>query len=500
MSLAILLAPVLPCIDLPQHLAMATELRRLWDGDPWASANLASNVATHNAGIAVFAAALAPLVPIELGGRLFLATYPPLLVYGVARFLRARGLPAWRVLLVLPATLGFSFGWGFANFCVGTGLAWLALALVAEQLDQLRAGRAAALAFVASILGATHVMAMLLTAIVAFALGLEHLVRGARTRRAVAFVALAGAPLLVGCLYDLAVLSAHLAKDAGSYTSLPQGFEEFGFFRKIIWFGTFVSGLYRTYADTVVAWGTIALLSVMAIASRKRGAPPPAGRPVVAPLVVLLVFYFAVPHVFVNTHLVFQRVAGWVVVAALFAVPPLADGLDRRFARWGSAIGAASTALFPIHVAWLALETRGLDATLAAVPRGALLTGYIEEPRTASMRMTSLSHVAALAVPRGAADEGFSFARLLGMPVVYRPGHVPPYPVPSWEHGAHPYRSAELLARRYPFLFVRVAWEEEPPSITALRLFGADHAKVVLVARHGRWSLWDTNAIAATLP
>ena len=52
-----------------------------------------------------------------------------------------------------------------------------------------------------------------------------------------------------------------------------------------------------------------------------------------------------------------------------------------------------------------------------------------------------------------------------------------------------------VLARRYPFLLVRAAWADEPASLTAMRLFGADRGGVRLVARHRSWSLWDTSGI-----
>jgi hypothetical protein len=499
LALAVLVAPVLPCIDFPQHLAIATQLRRLWDGDPFATATFTANLATHNAGIAVFTAALGKVMPIELGGRLFFAAYPPLLMAGVLSLLRARGLPAWRALLILPATLSFAFAWGFVNFCVGTALAWLAVAVVVKQLDELTLRRALGLSALSIVLGATHVMAMLLCALIAGGVGIEHL---ARTRtlapRALARVGLAGAPLALGCAYDLAVYFAHVAHDAGSYTSSPGGFDTFSPLRKVAWFGTLVAGMYRTLGDTMLAWFLVALLVAMAIvASTTRAHEREAGRPLIAPFLVTLAFYFAIPSVFANTHLIFQRTASWVVIAAVVAIPGLPDVASKRFSRVGAVLAIGATSLFPVHLALLAHETRGLDDALAAVPKGALLTGYMEASRTAAFRATVLSHVAALAVPRGAADEGFSFARLLGTPVVYRREKTPPYPNPTWEHGGHDYRVDDPLARAYPVLLVRLAWPDEPTEGASRRLFGAKRDRVKLLARSGAWAVWDTAGVSA---
>lgn len=497
LALAVLVAPVLPCIDFPQHLAIATQLLRLWEGDAFATATFSTNLATHNAGIAVFTALAGKVVPIELGGRLFFAAYPPLLIAGVASLLRARGLPAWRALLVVPATLSFAFGWGFVNFCVGTALAWIVVALVAKQLDSPTIWRAAALSALSVLLAATHVMAMLLCALIAGGIGVEHLARKRTFAPRAAFaVALAGAPLMLGCAYDLTVFFAHLAQNESSYTSSPAGFDSFSPLRKVAWFGTLVAGMYRTVSDTMIAWCVVALLFAMAFVSRaSRSGEREAGRPLIAPLLVTLGFYFAVPSVFANTHLVFQRTAAWVVIAAVVAIPGLPERAARRFSRVGALLAIAATALFPLHLALLAYETRGLDQALAAVPKGALLTGYMEGSRTAAFRATVLSHVAALAVPRGAADEGFSFARLMGTPVVYRPDHIPPYPNPTWEHGGHDYRVDDPLARAYPVLLVRLAWPDEPTESASRRLFGGKHDRVRLLARSNAWAVWDTAAV-----
>ncbi|MFO0659886.1 MAG: hypothetical protein U0165_08660 [Polyangiaceae bacterium] len=173
----LVLTPYAPAMDLPQHLAMAAELRRLWDGDPVTSADLTVNVATHNAGFHLFVAALAKVIPIELASRLFLALCPTLLVIAIDRCLNELLLPRWRALLVIPIALGFTFCWGFVNFWMGTSLVWLAMALVFAQLRELKLWRACALGVLGLALSINHVLAMLGLAVVAAAAGLEHMAR-----------------------------------------------------------------------------------------------------------------------------------------------------------------------------------------------------------------------------------------------------------------------------------------------------------------------------------
>src|SRR6202011_5022258 len=111
----------------------------------------------------------------------------------------------------------------------------------------------------------------------------------------------------------------------------------------------------------------------------------------------------------------------------------------------------------------------------ASFPPEAMGVGAIEEPRTASFRMPTLTHVAALQVARGGLDDAFGFARWMSFPVTYRPDHQAlPYPKRSWEHDGKLYDPESPLARRYPWVLYRTAWEEEPDERLLARVFGDD--------------------------
>ncbi|MCU0656968.1 MAG: hypothetical protein MUF64_17450 [Polyangiaceae bacterium] len=477
--------PFPPATDWPQHLALAALLRRLWDGDPVATALFAPNPATHNAGVHLLLAAAARWVPVTTAGRLLLGCYPPLLLLAVARLLRRLDLPAWRALLLVPAVLGFSFGWGLINFCLGSALAWLLVEGVLAQIERPSPGRALAIAAGSLALGVTHVMAMLLACLVAAVAGVERALRAPRRAAALARAALAGLLLLPGCIYDLHIYFLHTSKDPGAYTS-PAGWAgEPGVLSKLGIFGALLSGLFTGNGDTVIAWLVVALLAGLAWAARGAGRSPLLG-----PLPLLLALYLATPSVFFNTHLVFQRLPQWALVAAVAALPALrgrAEGLGRR-----GALGLAGVylAALPVQLGLHAREAGGALEVLASTPVGVCVTGVIEEPRTAGARVHALVHAAALAVPAGASEDAFSFARWMGLPVVYRPGLGPPYPERSWEHDGRRYSALDPLARRCPVALVRSAWPEEPEGVLRARLFSGVPARVL--ARSGAWWLVDT--------
>lgn len=567
-ALCLGLSPHPPCIDLPQHVALGAVLRRLWDGDPAALATFAFNPATHNGGLHLLLALGARWLPVELVARLVVAAYPPLLLGGVALALRALGLPAWRALLAVPALLGFSFGWGLVNFCLGTALAFAALGLVVRQLAAPRAGRALVLGALSVVLGLTHVMAMALGALVAGAAALECVLRarGRPLPRRLGRAAFALAPLALGCAYDAWVVASHLAADAGSYATPPPSPAAMtaALGPKVYLFGSLCAGLFRSRLDNAFAWAAAGAVAWLAWAGRGRGAggdggpegdegapgrgrgerapsdpgPPRfaepsllglspsgafgpsgapagfalAGRPasgefegaaavppaLLAPFALALAAYVATPAVFFNTHLIYQRLAQWVLLLALLAVPPRPGERERRRGPWrlAPALALASLVSAAGHLALYARELGGLDEALGAVPRGARSVGVIEEPTTLAVRMPTLAHAAALAVARGALDDGFGFARWMGFPVVYRPGRrPPPQPSPSWEHDAANYAPHSALGRHYPWVLVRAGREGEADGALLARLFGAEAARVRVVRRAGRWAVLDTREL-----
>ncbi len=477
LSLALLVSPMAPCIDWPEHLALAEQLRRLWTGDPTAHSLYSLNVATHNGGIHFVLAALGQLLGVEAAGRLVVASYPALLLLSARRFFRDLGVEEERAILLVPAVLSFSFGWGFMNFCFAGALALVVAGTYVRALGDAGGWARWALPALSSLLGVVHVMGMLLASVLALALGAEALARRrAPWRRVVG----AGALLAPGVAFDGWVSLSHVAARADAYASFPAGFERAGLLHKLLYLGAHVAGLWGTYADTALAWLLLVVLVSGAVIGVAR-----AGTTWVAPLGVALVAYFAIPHVWMGTHLVYQRAALFVVVG-LVALPRTLPSWVRRAA---PAL-AASTALVAVaHLAWFAWETREVRRVVAAVPRGARLTTVAEPPRARSVRTAVLAHVGALSVPRGAADDAFSFGRFMSLPIVYRAGATEQAPSPSWEQAAGPYVADSRLARRFPVVVARLH-EGESVDAARARLFGA--RRVTLLGHAGAWTLWDS--------
>lgn len=470
LSAAIVASPLLPAIDLPQHVALAVQLRRLWDGDPAAAELYATNVWTHNGGLHVAVAALSYVMPAPLAARALLALHPPLLALGVSRVLGAVGAPAWRARLVVTTVFGFSFAWGFANFVLGTALAWNLLASLLLQLERPTPRRALALGALSALLGVVHVMATLFVCVTALAVGIEHVAR--RGLRRAGAVALAGAPLAVGPAWDLWVTRQHLAFAPSSYTSASAGFDAFGPLRKLLFLGTHVSGTWSSYVDTAVAWLVIAGVGAL-VGWRWRGVR------LWAPLVAAALGYWLVPPVFLNTHLVFQRLACWVVLGLLVAWPEAPPRVEARLPAWTLGLSTLSVVAALAHLAWFAVESSPVVALARRAPSGARVTGVVERTRTGSVRVGALTHVAALLVPEGALDEAFSFGRFLSMPVAYRAGGTVAPPSPSWEHGLGAYQPESALARLFPVVVVRLRDPGEATPAVVARLFGERPVRVV---------------------
>lgn len=493
----VVVSPLLPSVDFPQHVAAAELLRRLWlaPGELAGGAHDAHvmlNPATHNAGVQLFSALLGQVVGVHLAARIFFALALVLQVVGLGALAEGLGLPRSRALVIVPVLLGFSMVWGLANFAMGTGLSLLALGVLVKQLDK-PDKRLWWLPVLSLLVSLTHVMTMLLLAIFAAGLGLERALRTRAAPRIWARTAGLGASLLPGCFYDLWVLSRHLGIDAGSYTTADAFVPTPGPLRKLALLGTLGSGLYAPFTDIVLAWALLAVLGYLLFRAVRAGERSPAG----SVLGIALLLYLAIPSVFLNTHLVYQRLALWVFVGLGLAVPAqpalLPRSLPLELVLTRLAIGAAILA--PVHFGILAWESRHLRAVLTALPRGARVTGVIEATRAKSLRTPTLAHVHALAVARGAEDGTFSFARYMGGPVVYVPGHVPSYPTPSWEHDGRAYRWDDPLARSFPWVLQRIADEHESTETIRTRVFGLRAEDARLVSRQGDTLLWDTRAL-----
>lgn len=136
--LPVLLAPVLPLIDLYNHVFRFDVLSRL-GGDPLLAANYTAAWALlPNIGLDVIAAGLLTVVPATALPHIIVALICVTMFSGVVAFNRALTGQAAPLagLLVLPLLYSWILNWGFVNFLLGLGLAFGAAAFWLRLRDR----------------------------------------------------------------------------------------------------------------------------------------------------------------------------------------------------------------------------------------------------------------------------------------------------------------------------------------------------------------------------
>jgi hypothetical protein len=112
-----------PCVDYPQHLALARQVRDLLAGS--GSGRLV--LPTYNGLFELTAGVTALVLPIGLSGRLVLASVVALTALAVWRTASFSGRPATHAFAWLPLAYSLPLAWGFLNFTLSAALATIAL-------------------------------------------------------------------------------------------------------------------------------------------------------------------------------------------------------------------------------------------------------------------------------------------------------------------------------------------------------------------------------------
>jgi hypothetical protein len=415
--------------------------------------------------------------------------------------------------LFTPILFSFSVGWGFVNYVLATAIAAWTLVLVARVATRPTVVAVAALAALGLLCAVAHVLAMLILCVAAAALGLEMAWRastrspsdaaGIRVLRTIPRVALAVGPLLIGCLYCIAVYRTQYDWDPKMYrdptmegTSAPP-------WEKVIWFGAFATDLFRDATDQVVLWAAVVTMAYSAFLARKRRragiACPESPPPVRWPFVALTLGYFATPMVLLGTHLIFPRLAQWAVLGAVLAMPRFPDELAGRAQRWMVGLGLVAGANAVLHCALFSWETNDASRVIDDLPPGRSVTAVIWEPTTKAFRNGTLTHLAAYYAARKSGQWAFSFARYLSVPVRFKEHMQPAWPARGWEFDAEEYDPRCKYARAFPLVIVRAPPElaqdaSGEPSVRRL-VFRRDGDSVTLLSHHGRFWAFDTTGL-----
>jgi hypothetical protein len=423
--------------------------------------------------------------------------------------LRVTRRPVVHAALFTPVLFSFSVGWGFVNYVLATAIAAWALVFVARAAIRPTVLDVAAVAVLGGVCAFAHVLAMLILCLAAAALGLELAWRGARgsgaTRiaRTVARVALAVGPLLLGCLYCIAVYREQYVWDPNMYRDPTLEGTAPPMWAKLLWFTAYSTDLFWDATDQVLLAIAVAVMGWtewLAFKRRKAGlADARESRPLVLPFVVLFGAYLATPMVLVGTHLIFPRLAQWALFGAVLAMPQVPAGKAARAAKWFLGIGLAAGANLTLHCMLYAWETNDASRVIDDLPAGGAATAVIWEPGTWAFRNGTLTHLAAYYAARKHGQWAFAFARYLSVPVRFQPGSQPAWPEHGWEFDADQYNPRCKYARAFPLVIVKAPAElptaaAAEPQVREL-VFKKDASAVRLLSHHGRYWAFDTTGL-----
>jgi hypothetical protein len=504
----------LPCVDYPQHLALADVARRLLDPAAPEHAEYQLNYFTYNGLFHVVVARLSAIVPIEVAGRLVVAASLIATAAAVVALVRVLRRPPAYAALFTPILFSFSVGWGFVNYVFATAIALWALVFVARAAIRPSLGEVGAVAALGMLCAYAHVLAMLILCATAAALAVELACRaaspdgppGKRALRVLGRVACAGLPLLLGCAYCVAVNHRQYAWDPNMYRDPTMEGSAPPLWEKLLFFGAFATDLFRDATDQVVLWAAIAVMGASAfVVWRERGSgadarAPGDTPPVFAIFALALVGYFATPSVVIGTHLIFQRLAQWVILGALLATPRLSGARLGRARVWALRIGIAAGVNTLVHCGVFGWETADASALIDDLPPGRAASAVIWEPWSIAFRNSTLTHLSGYYAARKHGKWAFAFARYLSVPVRFKEHSQPAWPVNGWEFSAIDYDPLCKYARAFPLVIVKAPATlpvDATGELPVRRLvFKKDASAVVLLSHHGRYWAFDSTGLA----
>jgi hypothetical protein len=504
---------LLPCVDYPQHLALSDVGRRLLDPGSPEQAHYQLNYFTYNGLFHVVVARLSEVLPIELAGRLVVASSLVGMAGAVVALVNTLRRPPEHAALFTPILFSFSLGWGFVNYVLATAVAAWALVFVARAVVRPSVVPVAAVALLGLLCAFAHVLAMLILCAAAAAIALElswrvtpasmagSAPRAMRVLRVTLRAALVLLPLALGCAYCVAVYCRQYDWDPNMYRDPTLEGSAPALWEKLVFFGAFATDLFHDATDQVVLWMAILVMGSSARLAWKarHGGQAESSPPIVLPFVVLTIAYFATPMVLIGTHLIFPRLAQWAVLGAVLATPRFPSRLADRALRWIPRIGIVAGVNTLLHCALFGFETRDASATLDDMPEGGAATAVIWEPSTAAFRNGTLTHLAAYYAARKHGRWAFAFARYLSVPVRFRPGGQPAWPAVGWEFDGEAYDPRCKYARAFPLVIIK-APASLPRDATGEPLvrklvFKQDALAVKLLSHHGRFWAFDSSGL-----
>ena len=507
---------LLPCVDYPQHLALADVARRLSDPLAPEQKTHVFSALSYNGLFHVLVSQLGKLVPIEFAGRTVVAFSVVLLGAACLALLRVLGRPASYAALTTPFLFSFALGWGFVNYTLGTALAMTTCVMIAASLKRPRAWSLIGTAVVGFLTGMTHVLATILLCMLAVAMAPEVSLRSVapgpivrRLGRAFVRSTVALAPLSAAGIWCLAIAIEQYRWNPTVYKDPTLEGTAPPVWQKLAYFCSWATGAHSDLTDQMLTFlslvvmiaavgiGVARLVKKRPYEDREPGESPP----IVLPLIVMMAAYLATPMVFIGTHLIFPRLTQLVAITAVLAVPRLSFLWDEaRFVC--RALGVFAGINLFLHAALFAVETNDASKVIDRLPPGRRATAVVYDASSFAFRNGSLVHLAAYYGARKHGEWAFSFGRYLSVPVRFKKGGYQPWwPQRGWEFGPRDYNARCAYARYFDLVIVKApnAIPTDASGEWEVRnlVFPRDAKTVQLLAHEGHFWAFDTATVPA---
>jgi hypothetical protein len=400
-----------PLIDLPAHMGRYRIATGIGDIPSLAAAFAFEWKLVGNLGIDLLIVPVSKLFGIEVGTKLIVLAIPVLTVAGMlltAREVHGRVPPT--ALFALPLAWPWPLHFGFVNFSLAVGFAWLLLALWLRlgRIDQwgLRAGIFLPLS---CLLWLTHMVGWGLLGLAAF--GSELVRRSRRGEKPVEAIFRAGLACLPLALPLLPMLAS---QDVSSGRGT---FDWFNFEAKQLWVSSLLRDRWELF-DVICGWLLVLIAGVAAI---KRRLDPLLG----IPALLCVAAFLLMPRVAVGSAYADMRLLPFTVGLALLAI--------RTPETWARPFAIAGLAFFLLRLGSTTLslgvydrayrdELRAIDH----IPRGASVMSLVVRPCGNAWWTERLDHLPSIAiVRRGAfANDQWIIPGASGLTVI-KPGVAP---------------------------------------------------------------------------
>jgi hypothetical protein len=485
--------PFPPLIDYPQHVAIGALLRRMANPAAPERSLYDVNLVTYNGGFHLAVAALSFLVSPETAGRLLLSLYPPGLAFAGLSLVRVAGRPSWYAFFLLPITLSFAVGWGFANYFISVPLSILAFTWWLRR-QRGEEGLLLRIMIASFVLAYTHVLATLCLCVMVGIAGLVLFPSYGATfsRRLVGLLKapLALWPAIVWCML---VFVRNRYSPHANWEGWDDGIDD-PLWYKLLHLTAYAVGNFSDHTDQILL--TLAAAIMICVYKWNGDRADPLMRVLALAWAAL---YCIIPKVFIATWFIFERFPTFALAFAAAAAPVI-EGRGARALR--SAL-ASIAVVASLNTAWhlgRIPDEADANAIIDEIPAGkrAIMVTWSNHGENVILREMWV-HLLAYYQARRPGLIAYSFAKFESMPVHYQLGKVPPVVPGGMEWDARKYDVAAPYARYWDTVLVRTP-DQNPDGDPRSQTFRDAAPFVRLLARHGRFWLYDASALAAPKP